>query len=90
MKRPSVILSVATFGILFSVGYLAAQEPEIYHVTEADFVEEKAYSPYAGRAYPDEVFFGDTHLHTELSFDAGLIGTSLDSHAAFRMARGRR
>jgi len=62
----------------------------MYHLTEEDVVEEKVYSPYARRAYPDEVFFGDTHLHTELSFDAGLIGTSLDSHAAYRMARGEK
>ncbi len=34
------------------------------------------------------MFFGDTHFHTELSFDAGLIGTSLDVHDGFRMARG--
>ncbi len=57
-------------------------------VTEKDFAEEKVYSPYAGRAYSDQVFFGDTHFHTELSFDAGLIGTSLDVHDGFRMARG--
>jgi hypothetical protein len=30
------------------------------------------------------------HFHTELSFDAGLIGTSLDAHAGFRMARGEK
>ena len=57
-------------------------------VTEEDFQDQAIYSPYAGRAYADQVFFGDTHFHTELSFDAGLIGTSLDVHDGFRMARG--
>ena len=57
-------------------------------VTEADFEDEKVYSPYADRNYPDQVLFGDTHFHTELSFDAGLVGTSLDVHDGFRMARG--
>ena len=57
-------------------------------VTEEDFAEERVYSPYAGRAYPDQVFFGDTHFHTEVSFDAGLIGTTIDIHDAFRLARG--
>jgi hypothetical protein len=33
-------------------------------VTKKDFVEPKVYSPYAGRAYADQVFFGDTHFHT--------------------------
>ncbi len=69
---------------------LSAQGPETYHVTEDDFVEERVYSPYAGRAYADEVFFGDMHFHTDLSFDAGLIGTTLDAHSGFRMARGEK
>ena len=28
------------------------------------------YSPYVGRDFPMNVYFGDTHLHTTLSFDA--------------------
>ncbi len=48
------------------------------------------YSPFVGRAYPDQVLFGDLHFHTEISFDAGLIGTSLDMHDAFRVARGEK
>ncbi len=59
-------------------------------VTIEDFEAERVYSPYAGRAYADQVFFGDTHFHTELSFDAGLIGTSLDAHDGFRIARGEK
>ena len=53
----------------------AAASGEELVVTQEDFLEETIYSPYAGRAYPDQVFFGDTHFHTEVSFDAGLIGT---------------
>ena len=55
-----------------------------------DVAETKVYSPFAGRAYSDRVFFGDMHFHTDLSFDAGLIGTTLDAHAGFRMARGEK
>jgi hypothetical protein len=57
-------------------------------VTEKDFEEEAVYSPFVGRAYPDQVFFGDTHFHTNLSFDAGLVGTRLDVDAGYRFARG--
>ena len=89
MRKTAVILGLAIPSLLLCAA-LAAQEPQMYHLAEEDVVEEKVYSPYVGRAYPDEVFFGDTHLHTELSFDAGLIGTSLDSHAAYRMARGEK
>lgn len=48
------------------------------------------YSPFVGRDYPDQVLFGDLHFHTEISFDAGLIGTSLNIHDAFRVSRGEK
>ncbi len=59
-------------------------------VSSDDFVEERVYSPFAGRNYPDQVLFGDMHFHTELSFDAGLIGTKLDVDAGYRFARGEK
>jgi hypothetical protein len=68
----------------------ATASPQELVVTEEDFKEERVYSPYAGRAYADQVFFGDMHFHTELSFDAGLIGTTLDAHDGYRMARGEK
>ena len=46
-------------------------------VLPQDLEPKPVYSPYAGRAYPDRVLFGDLHFHTNLSFDAGLLGTSL-------------
>jgi hypothetical protein len=57
-------------------------------ITEEDLIEEPVYSPYAGRSYSDQVYFGDMHFHTDLSFDAGLIGTTLTAHEGYRMARG--
>ncbi len=48
----------------------------------------KAYSPYAERSFPDRVFWGDTHLHTRLSADAGLFGNILGLDEAYRFARG--
>jgi len=46
------------------------------------------YSPYAGRDYPTHVYWGDTHLHTALSVDAGLFGNRLGLEEAYRFARG--
>ncbi|MEM9494900.1 MAG: DUF3604 domain-containing protein [Pseudomonadota bacterium] len=46
------------------------------------------YSPYAGDQIPRTVFFGDTHLHTSYSFDAGMVGDTLDPDAAYRFAKG--
>lgn len=51
---------------------------------------ERIYSPHVRRGYPDRVLFGDMHFHTELSFDAGLIGTSLDAHDGYKVARGEK
>ncbi|SDK45267.1 Protein of unknown function [Aliiruegeria lutimaris] len=48
----------------------------------------KSYSPYADRGFPSMPLWGDTHLHTSTSFDAGAFGNRLDAHAAYRFAKG--
>jgi hypothetical protein len=54
----------------------------------SDLYPGKAYSPYAERSFPSRVFWGDTHLHTGLSMDAGLFGARLGLDEAYRFARG--
>jgi hypothetical protein len=49
---------------------------------------KRPYSPYAGRAYPTRPFFGDTHLHTSFSMDAGAFGARIGPRDAYRFARG--
>ncbi|MCP4376256.1 MAG: DUF3604 domain-containing protein, partial [bacterium] len=49
---------------------------------------EKEYSPYLDYNYPDKVFFGDTHLHTSYSTDAGLFGATIGPDEAYRFAKG--
>jgi hypothetical protein len=46
------------------------------------------YSPYAGRNFPTRPFFGDTHLHTSFSMDAGAFGARLGPREAYRFAKG--
>ena len=46
------------------------------------------YSPFVDRHVPDKVLWGDTHLHTGLSVDAGLFGCRLGLDEAYRFARG--
>lgn len=38
--------------------------------------------------YPEQVYWGDTHLHTDISVDAFGFGNRLDAEAALRFARG--
>ncbi len=50
--------------------------------------KKPGYSPNAGRDFPTRPFFGDTHVHTATSFDAGAFGTTLGPRDAYRFARG--
>jgi hypothetical protein len=51
-------------------------------------IHEKGYSPYANLDYPTRVWWGETHLHTSFSPDAGLVGDHLSPDEAFRFAGG--
>jgi len=52
-------------------------------------VLEKNYSPFVGDDYPDRVFWGETHLHTSYSYDAGLVGNTLGPAEAYQFAKGQ-
>ncbi|MEJ2580814.1 MAG: DUF3604 domain-containing protein [Acidobacteriota bacterium] len=51
-------------------------------------IKEPSYSPYAGRRFPTQVYWGDTHVHTSNSLDARALGATLGPEEAFRFARG--
>jgi hypothetical protein len=91
--RPSHFYSVLTFSLLCTlllVGSATTGFTQIVPSKESlsDLYPGKAYSPYAQRSFPDRVFWGDTHLHTGLSMDAGLFGARLGLDEAYRFARG--
>jgi hypothetical protein len=48
--------------------------------------KKRPYSPYAGRNFPTRPLFGDTHLHTSFSMDAGAFGARLGPREAYRFA----
>ena len=56
---------------------------------EDDNAPKNEYSPYVEDDYPNRVWFGDTHLHTSWSYDAGMSGASLGPDDAYRVSRGR-
>ena len=48
----------------------------------------RPYSPYAGRGFPTQVYWGDTHVHTDNSLDAKGFGANIDVEVGLRFARG--
>jgi hypothetical protein len=66
------------------VGYAGLPADKI----DKTFPSKPVYSPYANRTFPSRPLFGDTHLHTSYSMDAGASGTRLDARDAYRFARG--
>jgi hypothetical protein len=58
-------------------------------VEKGQIVEQaKPYSPYVDQHFPQKAFFGDTHFHSSLSVDSGMIGNSIDLDKALRFAKG--
>ncbi|MBY5570170.1 DUF3604 domain-containing protein [Rhizobium leguminosarum] len=93
MKKTSAKLIIAGFVSLGSALPAAAQETtDIGTLDSAKagkaFSSKPVYSPYAGRNFPTRPLFGDTHLHTGASFDAGAFGARLTPRDAYRFARG--
>ena len=40
------------------------------------YTPRDTYAPYNDDTFPNNVYFGDTHLHTSYSTDAGLFGAT--------------
>jgi hypothetical protein len=87
------LLSLAVLGatLVATPGDASAQLPVPPDANEAlanAFPGQNNYSPYAGRNFPTAVFWGDTHVHTGMSMDAGAFGARLLPDDAHRFARG--
>jgi len=77
-----VVLTLATFAY-------AVDNPTKHDEEQVSKNFDKAgYSPYAGRNFPTQVFFGDTHLHTAASGDAFGFGNKINDEEALKFARG--
>ena len=75
--------------------FLASNSMAQHHAGDAQDIREpqKHYSPYVERKAADAnfaegVYWGDTHLHTSYSTDAGMMGNTLGPDVAFRFAKG--
>ena len=94
MKNNYKALAILITGMLTAVAMTvvsAADAPGLPPPTsdaQDAFPAQKHFSPYAGRDFPTRVFWGDTHLHTGMSMDAGAFGARLTPEDAHRFARG--
>jgi len=86
MKKFLVLIAVV-WVLIPGVGVAVDPIPDRESLIEV-FPKQQNYSPYAGRNFPTEVFWGETHLHTGLSMDAGAFGARLTPADAYRFARG--
>jgi hypothetical protein len=89
--RATLLAGIASVAFLLPVYAQDSVQTDIGIIDKA--ATDKAfgtrpYSPYAGRNFPTRPFFGDTHLHTALSLDAGAAGAKLMPRDAYRFARG--
>ena len=67
---------------------VSQEPPPAAQELEKVFPAKPPYSSYAGRHFPERVYWGDTHLHTSQSFDAIAFGCTLGPEDAYRFARG--
>jgi hypothetical protein len=82
VSKASHPLSILLLGTALASTGASAQDAPGPSDTKAN------YSPYPTKDFPNRVYFGDTHLHTSYSTDAGMVGNSLSPEQAYRFARG--
>ena len=87
--------AATTIVLMLAAAPAGAEEPQsggdaglINPEAAAHAFPKRGFSPYAGRNYPTHVFWGDQHVHTGWSVDAGAFGATLGPEEALRFARG--
>ena len=93
MKLTPTFIIAALTSALFSSAFSAEEAVNtdigtFNKDTAGEALKKRPYSPYADRKFPMKPLFGDTHLHTGFSLDAGAFGCRLTPRDAYRFARG--
>ena len=82
----SIVTGLMALGVISSAWAQDVGSPSREQIERV--LPKPPYSPYANRDFPTRPFFGDTHLHTSFSMDAGAFGARLGPKEAYRFARG--
>jgi len=85
--RRIILICTTSISVFFALGAPAQDIPQ---PTDEQIKNLKSidYSPYPQQKFPNQVYFGETHLHTSFSTDAGMVGNTLGPEDAFKIARG--
>jgi hypothetical protein len=78
-----LVLLLSTATAQLGLGQDSSPDADRIHASHA----APQFSPYAGRNFPTRPLFGDQHLHTSVSVDAGTMDR-LGQEDAYRFARG--
>jgi len=86
MDKSAVITTIALTVFVALPHSAAATEFTVDQPAKVDI----EYSPHINKAFPQQVFWGDTHVHTTFSPDAGMVGNfNLGPADAYQFARGK-
>ena len=85
-SQARLVLFLAVPGLLLTTSALAQD----FVPSEKVEPPKPEYSPYVDDYYPNQVYFGDIHLHSDWSTDAGMVGATLGPDEAYRASRGER
>lgn len=88
MKTPFLSTTCLVAVLSFTMPVMAQEMQADGEQLESLYPEGKPYSPYVDRTFPERPLWGDNHLHTALSMDAGGFGNRLGLSDAYRFARG--
>ncbi|MGD8816802.1 MAG: DUF3604 domain-containing protein, partial [Acidobacteriota bacterium] len=95
-KTCAVATTVLFLAVLLPVSALADEDKATLYpegsidkkALEKILPDKPSYSPYADLNFPARPLFGDTHVHTSFSLDAGAAGARLGPVEALRFGRG--
>ncbi len=96
MKKLKFILPLLLVAFVFSCKETEKKEKNNSEETATEQSEVKEYSPYIADGYKstpypagtERPYFGETHLHTSYSTDAGMVGNIRGPEEAYRLSKG--
>jgi len=87
MKTPLILIPTA---LLLGLVACSQRAPETSSTAATPASPETATPKVSDTPYPRQVYWGDEHVHTGWSADAGLAGATLSPEDAVRFARGQK